>query len=187
MKFLPRLLGLGLFALLTLLVMACESSKTATTEFGSPNRIKGDVIAKPESRLIVQLTDTATNFKVPRAELASAFIRQFGDGTVVDKILVRKAPGSDANGKYYLIGMGLRGGMYRAMALPLTSGGENTYYLRPSAERYVITSTGCPTCLFEFEEERIVSAECAENSGGGRCDLKVMSNNELFIPQVVSR
>ena len=184
MNVIPRLLGFGLFALLTLLVMSCESTKTTTNEFGSPNRIKGEVIAKPESRLIVQLTDTSTNFKTPRAELARAIIRQFGDGTVVDKILVRKAPKSEdgASGTYYLVGLGLRNGMFRAMALPLTSGGDNTYYLRPTAERYIITGTGCPTCFFEFEEDRIVSTTCSENAGGS-CDMKVVSNNDLFTNQ----
>jgi|SRR6476661_2255438 len=179
MNLIPRLLGLGLFALLTLLVLSCESSKPA--EFGSPNRIKGEVVAKPESRLVVQITDSLTDFKTPRADLAAAFIRQFGDGTVVDKILVRQPPGTEkSGGTYYLIGMGLRNGMYRAMALPLTSGGDNSFYLRPSAERYILTSTGCPTCYFEFEDQRIVGTTCSENTGNSRCDLKVVSSNQMF-------
>jgi hypothetical protein len=182
MKYLPRLLGLGLLSLLVaLLTMACESTKTASNEFGSPNRIKGEVIAKPESRQIVHFTDSSTEYKTPRSELAKAFIRQFNDGTVVDKIQVRKAP-SDAGAPviYYLVGMGLRGGMFRAMALPLTSGGDNTFYLRPSAERYTLSSTGCPACFFNFENGRIVGTSCSESSPGSHCDMKVEPNNELF-------
>ncbi|MFD2720756.1 hypothetical protein ACFST9_18690 [Hymenobacter monticola] len=182
MKFLPRLLGLGLLSLLVmLLAMSCESTKTATNEFGSPNRIKGEVIAKPESRQIVHFTDTTTEYKTPRSEMARAFIRQFNDGTVVDKIQVRKAPGIEgAPVTYYLIGMGLRGGTFRAMALPLTSGGDNTYYLRPAAERYTLTSVGCPACYFNFENGRIVGTSCTESYPGSHCDLKVEPNNELF-------
>jgi hypothetical protein len=182
MNFLPRLLGLGLLSvLLSLLIMSCETTKPGAGEFGSPNKIKGEVVAKPESRQIAQITDSATTFKTPRAELAAAFIREFGDGTVIDKILVRKAPAGPKDPvNYYLVGMGLRNGMFRAMALPLTNGGDNTVYLRPTAERYIITSVGCPACYFNFEGGRIVSTTCAENSGGSRCDMKVVSNNALF-------
>ena len=117
----------------------------------------------------------------PRSELARAFIRQFGDGTVVDKIQVRKAPGeAGAAVSYYLIGMGLRNGMFRAMALPLTGGGDNTFYLRPTAERYTITGVGCPMCFFNFENGRIVGTSCNERLGGSNCDLKVDNNNSLF-------
>ena len=182
MKFLPRLLGLGLLSLLVmLLAMSCESSKTATSEYGSPNRIKGEAIAKPESRQIVHFTDSSTEYKTSRSELAQAFIRQFGDGTVIDKIQVRKAPGDAKDAvSYYLIGMGLRNGMYRAMALRLTGGGDNSYYLSPSSERYTLTGVGCPACFFNFENGRIVGTSCGENASGSHCDLKVESNNALF-------
>ncbi|WP_201980798.1 hypothetical protein [Hymenobacter rubidus] len=163
------------------MLMSCESTKPGKSEFGSPTRIKGEAIAKPESRQIVHFTDTTTEYKTPRNELAQAFIRQFGDGTVVDKIQVRKAPG--ASGSYYLIGLGLRNGMFRAMALPLNGGGDNTYYLRPSAERYILTSVGCPACFFNFENGRIVGTSCSENSGGSHCDLKIEAANELFAAQ----
>ena len=183
MQFLPRLLGLGLLSLLVaLLVMSCESTKTTSGEFGSPNRLKGEAIIKPESRQIVHFTDTTTEYTTPRNELAQAFIRQFNDGTVIDKIQVRKTPGDKGQAtNYYLIGLGLRAGMFRAMALPLTSGADNTYFLRPSAERYVLTSVGCAACYFNFENGRIVGTSCSENSGGSHCDLKVEANNELFV------
>ena len=182
MKYLPRLLGLGLLGLLTvLLVMSCESTKPTSSEFGNPNRIKGEVIAAPESRQIVHFTDSTTEYVTPRSELARAFIRQFGDGTVIDKIQVRKAPvGPGTPVSYYLIGLGLRNGMYRAMALPLTAGGDNTFYLRPTAERYTITGVGCPMCFFNFENGRIVGTACGERVGGSNCDLKVDANNSLF-------
>lgn len=181
MSFFPRLLGLGLLSILVLLVMSCESIKPTTTEFGSPNRIKGNVLAKPESRQIVHFTDSTAEYKTSRSELAKAFIREFGDGTVIDKVQVRKAPtGAGEPVSYYLIGMGLRSGSFRAMALPLTGGGDNTYYLRPGAERYILTSVGCNTCYFNFENSRIVGTTCSENSGGSHCDLKVEVNNSLF-------
>ncbi|HEX8505562.1 MAG TPA: hypothetical protein VF630_09350 [Hymenobacter sp.] len=182
MKFIPRLLGLSFLSLLVvLLAMSCEAVKPTTNEFGSPNRIKGEVIAAPESRKIVHFTDTSTEYNTPRNELARAFIRQFNDGTVIDKIQVRKAPGEAGSAvKYYLIGMGLRNGMFRAMALPLTGGGDNTYFLRPTAERYTLTGVGCTMCYFNFENGRIVGTTCGGSASGGNCDLKIEPNNGLF-------
>ncbi|ALW86954.1 hypothetical protein AUC43_18840 [Hymenobacter sedentarius] len=173
---------MGLLSLLVFLMMSCESSKpAASSEFGSPNRIKGEAIAKPDSRQIVHFTDSTAEYKTSRSDLARAFIKQFGDGTVIDKVQVRKAPAdADAPASYFLIGMGLRNGMFRAMALPLTGGGDNTYYLRPAAERYTITSVGCAACFFNFENGRIVGTTCSENSAGSHCDLKVETNNTLF-------
>jgi hypothetical protein len=181
MSFLSRLLGLGLLSLLVFLVMSCETTKQTPNEFGSANPIKGEVIAKPESRQIVHFTDSSAEYATSRSELATAFIREFGDGTVIDKVQVRKAPvGAGEPTTYYLIGMGLNSGNFRAMALPLTGGGDNTYYLRPSAERYVITSKGCTSCYFNFENGRIVGTTCAGNSPGSHCDLKVETANTLF-------
>jgi hypothetical protein len=183
MNILPRLLGIGLLSVLvSLLLMACETSKRGSGEFGSPTKMKGEIIAAPESRMIAQITDSATVFKTRQADLAAAFIRQFNDGTVIDKILVRKSPGTDKEAaNYFLVGMGLRNGMFRAMALPLNSSGDNTYYLSPNAQSYTITSVGCTSCFFNFENGRIVGTTCDGNNGGGRCDLKVTDSNTLFV------
>ena len=180
MNFLPRLLGLGLLSLLVLLLaVGCESTKPS--EYGNPNRIKGAAIEAPESRQIVHITDSSTEYMTPRSELARAFIRQFNDGTVIDKVQVRKAPTDGGTTPiYYVIGMGLRNGQFRAMALPLATGGDNTYYLRPNAERYTILGSNCPQCFFNFENGRIVGTTCGERISGATCDLKVENNNSLF-------
>lgn len=180
MKILPRLLGLSLLSLLVLLLaMGCESTKPA--EYSSPNRPKNVVVTAPESRRIVHFTDSSTEYVTPRSELARAFIRQFGDGTVIDNIQVRKAPGDPGQApSYYLIGMGLRNGAFRAMALPLSTGGDNNYFLRPNAQRYTIIGANCPQCFFNFENGRIVGTTCGERISGATCDLKVESNNSLF-------
>jgi hypothetical protein len=182
MKYLPRLLGLGLLSLLLgLLLMSCESTKPGNSEFGSPGRIKGAVVVKPESQHIVHFTDSTTEYVTSRVALTKAFIRQFADGTVVDKVQVRKAPaGPRESVTYYLIGMGLRNGKFRAMALPLASGGDNSFYLRPSAERYTLTGEGCAACFFNFGNGRIVGTSCDGGSSGGHCDLTVEPNNTLF-------
>ena len=182
MKILPRILGLGLLGLLVgLLLISCEATKGGADEYGTPSRLLTSTVAKPASQKIAQVTDSATVFKTPQSQLAAAFIQQFGDGTVIDKILVRKAPvGPQETPVVYLVGMGQLNGNFRAMAVPLTSGGDNTYYLSATASRYVLTGVGCPACFFDFEDGRIVGTTCAENASGSRCDLKTIASNDMF-------
>lgn len=188
MRIFPRLLGLGLLSLLMiLLAMSCETSRRGSDEYVAPNRSEttengDDRPSEVASRQIAQLNDLGKiEFRTPQAELARAFIRQFNDGTVIDKIMVRKAPGNDKlSAGYFLVGMGLRNGMFRAMALPLQNGGDNTFSLSSAAERYIISGVGCSSCTFNFEGGRIVGTTCSDNSGGSRCDLKVEPTNALF-------
>ena len=189
MRLFPRLLGLGLLILMMLLLtMSCETSRRTTDEYVAPNRAEATTDEDNErpsevaSRQIAQLNDFGKiEFKTPQSELARAFIRQFHDGTVIDKIMVRKAPGKDKlSTGYYLVGMGLRNGMFRAMALPLQNGGDNTFSLSSAAERYIISGVGCTGCTFNFEDGRIVGTTCSDNSGGSLCDLRVEPSNSLF-------
>ena len=135
------------------------------------------------SHQIAQLADAPgglPTFKTSQAVLASAFIRQFGDGTVIDKIMVRQAPAVPQQAPvYYLIGVGLHNGNYRAMALPLNTVGT-ALSLASDAERYVLTATGCSSCFFAFEGSRIVGSTCGDNTGGGSCNFRVLNQNSLF-------
>lgn len=120
-------------------------------------------------------------YRVPRNQLASAFIQQFGDGTVVDKVTIQKVQESKQDpATYYLVGLGMRDGHFRAMAMPLQASADLSLYLSPGAERYVLTSVGCPFCFFSFEKNRIVGTSCEENSGGSRCDMTIEKNNSFF-------
>jgi hypothetical protein len=179
MRILPRILGLGLLSLLLMLLsMACETTRRGAEEYPGISRSEakdGELVDRPSevlTRQIAQLSDLGKmEYTTSQSELARAFIRQFGDGTVIDKVMVRKAPGKgrDASG-YFLVGMGLRNGMFRAMALPLQNGGDNTFSLSSATERYIISGVGCSTCTFNFEGPRIVGTTCSDNSGGSRCD-----------------
>lgn len=174
-----RLLGLGLLTLLAgLLLAACETSRHGMGEATMP-----EYNTKPTApnKQIAQVSGDKIDFKTSQAELATAFIHQFGDGTVIDRVMVRKAPvGPNEPTVYYLVGMGLRNGMFRAMALPLLGGGDNTVFLSPTANRYVITGVGCSSCFFNFEGDRIVGTLCEGSPGGGRCDLRREAGNTLF-------
>jgi hypothetical protein len=120
-------------------------------------------------------------YKLAQSVMAAALIRQFNDGTVFDRIMVRKAPGSEEQHPvYYLIGMGHNNGTYRAVALPLRGTDDSTYYLTPTASRYVITGVGCPSCYFDFEDGHIIGTTCDDNSGGSSCTMKVLETNQVF-------
>jgi len=133
----------------------------------------------------MQLSETgAVSYKTPQAVLASALIRQFHDGTVIDRVIVRKAP-SDSKEKekpaYFLVGLGSNNGYFRAIALPLRGTDDGTFYLTPNADRYILTSSGCPTCYYDFEDGHITGTTCDDNVGGGGCELKVLTANEVFV------
>ena len=166
--------------MLVLLLGACEASRPNAGEFGTPTRVDPATTA-PATRQIVRLTTDGLEYVMRRNELAAALTRQFGDGTVIDKVLVKAAPAATGTpAKYYLIGMGLNGGNFRAMALPLTGSTDSTYSLNPRANRYILTGRGCPMCFFNFEDGEIAGTTCAENTGNVVCDFKSESGNEMF-------
>jgi hypothetical protein len=188
MRILPRLLGIGLLGLLAglLLLTSCETTR-GTRESTDPTReaqrLTDEAAARAaRSRQIAQVNEAGPpTFKMGQAVLAAAFIRQFGDGTVIDKIMVRPSPSAPKEpSTYYLIGMGLRDGSFRAMALPLRNTGNGALLLTPDAERYVLTGSGCPTCFFDFEGSRIIGSSCGDNSGGNSCAFQVLNENSLF-------
>lgn len=190
MRFLRRLLGVGLLGLLIGLLLLSSCETTRTRESSAPAReaqqLSDEAAARRSmaiSKQIAQVQEAGPPvFKTAQSVVAQAFIRQFGDGTVIDKILVRPAPSAPKQPTtYYLIGMGLREGKFRAMALPLRNSGNGALYLTPDAERYVLTGSGCPSCYFTFEGSTITGSSCADNSeGAGSCNLEVLDNNTLF-------
>jgi len=195
MKALSRLFGLLLLGLLTglllLTVSSCGTSRTGErARPGAAEAIGGNgggagetgAAAAPGSRTVMRLNAAGTaEFRTPQAQLTTALARQFNDGTVIDRVLVRAAPGpKTSRPTYYLIGMGLREGSFRAVALPLTGSDDGTFYLRPAAHCFVLTSAGCPSCYFNFEDGYIVGTTCDDNSGGSSCTLRELPGNQVF-------
>ncbi|QKG57101.1 hypothetical protein GKZ68_10950 [Hymenobacter sp. BRD128] len=190
MRTLPRLFGLLLLGLLSGLLLLSSCETTRRRESSDPTReaqrlsdaAGASLSGSASSHQIMHLDGKGTvKYKLSQAVMAAALIRQFNDGTVIDRIMVRKAPGSEEKQPvYYLIGMGHNNGAYRAVALPLRGTDDSTYYLTPTASRYVITGVGCPSCYFDFEDGHIVGTTCDDNSGGSSCTMKVLAANEVF-------
>ncbi|MBD2716231.1 hypothetical protein KBK19_14410 [Microvirga sp. STR05] len=173
--------------LLTATLPACETTKKGFPEMNSPNGESDEAARRkrePASKLIASVGERGLiKYVLPREQLAQAFNRQFSDGTSIDKTMVRKVQGKPKDpAVYYVVGLGLRNGMFRGMALPLTLSGSELY-LSSNASRYVISGVGCTFCFFNFENNDIVGTSCEENTGGSRCDLRVEDNNTLFTPR----
>lgn len=163
---------------------ACETTKRGFPEFSSPNN-DPDAPSRRQlettSKQIAQVVSSKVEYLVPKQDLAAAFTRQFADGTSINKTIIRKVQETPKDkAVYYLVGLGLRDGRFRAMALPLETSSDNSLYLNSSAPRYILDSVGCPFCFFNFEKNEIVGTSCEENSGGSRCDLTVENNNSIF-------
>ena len=100
MRIFTRLLGVGLLGLLVGLLLLTSCETTRTRERSDPTReaqlLGGEGAVRPGaalSRQVAQVGEAGPpTFTTAQSGLATAFIRQFGDGTVVDKILVRPAP-----------------------------------------------------------------------------------------------
>ncbi|RZL16112.1 MAG: hypothetical protein EOO62_02185 [Hymenobacter sp.] len=190
MRTLPRLFGLLLLGALSTLLLLGSCETIRTKEDSNPANRSQRVSDMPgaslsgsaASRQVMQLDGNGTvKYKMAQSVMAAALIRQFHDGTVIDRIQVRKAPGSEAvSPVYYLIGLGHNNGSYRAIALPLRATDDSTYYLTPSASRYVISGVGCPSCYFDFEDGHIVGTTCDDNSGGSSCTMQILPANEVF-------
>ncbi|MBC6609873.1 hypothetical protein H8B15_03000 [Hymenobacter sp. BT507] len=185
-----RLVGVALLSLL--LLPACETSKRSFPEFGTPPSDNPEEDAarrrrtEGNTKLVAWAStkDDNVEYVVPRAQLATEFIRQFGDGTVVDRVTIRKVQDTPQDkAVYYVVGLGLRNGMFQAMAIPLQTSSDNSLYMTSNAARYIITSVGCTMCFFNFENSQITGTTCAENNGGGRCDLRVENGNTFFVRQ----
>ena len=187
---LSRLFGLLLLGVLSglLLLTSCD---TLRNQEGNRPGARATRLSEPpaaalsgaaNSRQIMRIDNQGVvKYKLSQSVVAAALIRQFHDGTVIDRVQVRKAPGSDANSPvYYLIGLGHNNGSYRAIALPLRGTDDSTYYLTPKASRYVVSGVGCRNCFFDFENGHIVGSTCDDNSGGSSCNLRVLPENDVF-------
>ncbi|MCA8829840.1 hypothetical protein [Hymenobacter pini] len=162
---------------------ACETTKRGFPEMSAPTTDTEEMRRKREvvSKQIAEVSEGKIRYVIPREQLSAAFTREFGDGTAIDKTIIRKVQETPKDkAVYYIVGMGLRNGMYRAMALPLQTSSDNSLYLPSNAARYIITGVGCTFCFFNFEKNEIVGTTCEENTGGSRCDLRVESNNGFF-------
>ena len=180
------LLSQNSLVLLLLLVVVSTSactSREAIREESELSEEDGEVpIAPYDGKLLGQVVFNEVEYIVSRQELLQPFIREFGDGTVVDQVRIRKIQDTeDDKPAYYLVGLGMRSGAFRSMALELDLAADNTLYLSSSGSKHMCQSgAGCGFCYFTFSGNKITGCECESREPGNNCTHKFSENNSLL-------
>lgn len=125
------------------------------------------------------------SYDVKPERLLQQFIREFNDGTVVDRVMVAPAQdGPRTKPTFYLVGMGQLNGKFRAMALPLDQNADNGgLYLPATAPRYIAEGTNCVMCYFRFTRGKVTGVDCSEASTGTverQCEYRTEKGNGFF-------
>lgn len=178
---LPRGLSLFYLALMVTLATAC-TSREAMPEESDSSPIDSDQGLVYDGQLLAQAMADSIVYVVPRENLIQPFITEFGDGTVVTKVMIHKvqeAP-NDTPG-YYLVGLGMHSGGFRSMALSLDVAANNALYLSSAGTKHICkASTGCNFCFFTFEGNKIVGCECDNRTAGNDCEHEFKKENQLL-------
>lgn len=179
---LPSSLSLFYFVLMLVLVASACTRREALPEESDVNQQDADQVYVYDGQLLAQAIADSIVYIVPKQELIQPFIREFGDGTVVTKVMIHRiqdAP-NDTPG-FYLVGLGMQNGGFRSMALSLDVAANDALYLSSSGTKHVCKATaGCGFCYFTFEGSKIVGCECDNRGEGNSCQHVFKKNNELL-------
>ena len=147
---------------------ACQRESSFPEVTNMPVEQNEEETAVRAGKLLGQMIFDSVAYTVQPEEMLQPFIKEFDDGTVVDRAMIRKVQ-EGKNGKpgYYLVGIGQKSGVYRMMALELHVSGDNGLYVSPQSRKFVTSSEGCDFCLFTFTNNAIDGAECESNDDGG--------------------
>ncbi|MCX2739851.1 hypothetical protein [Pontibacter anaerobius] len=140
-----------------------------------------------DGKLLAQVVFDTVDYIVPTEQLMQPFIREFGDGTVVDKVMIRKVQETkEDEPAYYLVGLGMQNGAYRSMALELDLAADNSLYLSSKGARHICkSSAGCGFCYFTFSGNRITGCQCSSRAPGNNCEHRYSEGNTLLKDQAV--
>ncbi len=173
---------IAFFGLILLMAGACTRREAFPEESEEPSEMAESDSAAYDGQLLAQVVFDSIDYIVPPQDLMQPFIKEFGDGTVVDKVMIRKVQESkqDKPG-YYLVGMGIRNGFYRAMALELDVSADNSLYLSSSSNKFICGATaGCSFCYFMFSGNQITGCECESRAPGNLCEQKSSETNTML-------
>ncbi|GAB3532646.1 hypothetical protein GCM10027443_16750 [Pontibacter brevis] len=162
---------------------ACSRREAIREESELSEEGEGEVPVKTyDGKLLGQVVFDTVEYVVRRQELLQPFIREFGDGTVVDQVMIRKVQETkEDKPAYYLVAIGMRSGSFRSMALELDLAADNALYLSSSGSKHMCQSgAGCGFCYFTFSGNKITGCECESRAPGNNCTHKFSENNNLL-------
>jgi len=173
------------FALILLLAAACSGREAITddSDLGPEEEgVEGVPVEQYDGKLLAQVVFDSVDYIVARQELMQPFIREFGDGTVVDQVIIRKVQETkEDEPAYYLVGLGIRNGAFRSMALTLDVSADNSLFLSSKGEKHICqASAGCNFCYFTFSGNKITGCECDSRAAGNNCSHKFAEGNNLL-------
>lgn len=162
---------------------ACSRREAIREESELSEEGEGEVPPAPyDGKLLGQVVFDKVEYIVSRQELLQPFIREFGDGTVVDKVMIHKVQETKEDKPvYYLVALGMRSGSFRSMALELDQASDNALYLSSSGSKHMCQSgSGCGFCYFTFSGNKITGCECESREPGTNCSHKFSQSNSLL-------
>ena len=165
--------------------VAC-SNKSALTEANemppAPTDEEAAAVEPVESGvLLANVIFDSIDYVLEHKQLMASFIKEFGDGTVVDKVMIKKID-DDKKHKpiFYLVGLGQNNGSFRSMALELEVASDNSLYLKSNGIKHTARAVNCPFCFFNFEENEIMGVSCADTDGEFECVYTTTEANTYF-------
>lgn len=174
----------SVFVLILLLSGSCTGREVISEESDmSMEEGVGEVpVNTYDGKLLAQVVFDEVEYIVPQQELMQPFVREFGDGTVMDQIMIRKVQETKEDEPvYYLVGLGIRNGAFRSMALMLDLAADNSLYLSSSGSKHVCqASIGCNFCYFTFSGNKITGCECDSRATSNSCSHKFTEGNTLL-------
>ncbi|WP_299701842.1 hypothetical protein [uncultured Pontibacter sp.] len=167
---------------LILLVAAGCTRREAFPEESEEEPLDADAGPVYDGQLLAQVVFDSVDYIVPKQELMQPFIKEFGNGTVVDRVMIRKVQDNkELPASYYLVGLGIRNGSFRSMALELDVATDNSLYLSSKSVKHMCeASSGCDFCYFTFEDNKITGCQCSIRAAGYDCRHKVQEGNTLL-------
>ena len=170
-----------LMLIVVLTAAGCTRRETLPEESDSSPQDTDEVYVY-DGQLLAQAIADSIVYIANRQAMIQPFIREFGDGTVVNRVMihrVQEAP-NDSPG-FYLVALGMHNGGFRSMALSLDVAANNALYLSSNGTKHVCkASAGCSFCYFTFEGNKIVGCECDNRGSGNNCEHKFSKQNQLL-------
>jgi hypothetical protein len=179
---LPSSLSLFYISLVFVLVASACTRREALPEESDVNLQDTDEVYMYDGQLLAQAISDSIVYIVPKQELIRPFIKEFGDGTVITKVMIHRIQDTpnDSPG-FYLVGLGMHNGGFRSMALSLDVAANDALYLSSSGTKHICkATTGCGFCYFTFEGNKIVGCECDKRGEGNNCEHVFNKTNQLL-------
>ncbi|KAA9332723.1 hypothetical protein [Adhaeribacter soli] len=131
--------------------------------------------------LLGQMIFDSVAYEVPQEKMLQPFIKEFGDGTVVDVAMIKRVQATKKDKPYYyVVGIGQKNGDFRMMALELYASEDNSLYVTSKSRKYISTSNDCDFCMFTYDKNVITGAECQSRDATTECTYAVEESNTFM-------